>query len=49
MFCSISDIYISAFVDRCLTFCPKVYFDKQLRIEQGEILWRYFSGSKIVS
>ena len=27
----------------------KVYFDKQLRIEQGEILWRYFSGSKIVS
>ena len=30
-------------------FCPKAYFDKQLRIKQGEILWRYFSGSKIVS
>ena len=44
-----SDLYILAFVDRCLTFCPKVYFDKQLRIEQGEILWRYFSEGKIVS
>ena len=38
-------IYISAFVDRCLTFCPKVYFDKKLRIEQGEILQRYFGMS----
>ena len=40
----------TAFVDK-LRFapCPKAHFDKQLRIKQGEILWRYFSGSKIVS
>jgi len=30
-------------------FVQKLYFDKQLRIEQGEILWRYFNGGKIVS